>query len=641
MRSETVHIYRALAAACRSALGGARVLFLLFRQYVPPDAGDGVAPLDPGRLPPGGVLAGAALHGRLAVVNRPPPEGRVLAELRPWLPEPPQAVLLYPLRAGGQNLGALLAWSAGRPPAFTVDHLAALQTALAAAAQALGRQPREAGPPVSPAPAAPAPGGTLPADLHILQELPVAVCVFNRDLCVEAANPAFLRLVHATDQQVRGRPLPAVLPPLSLRDRQLLSALRDALAGRSFHAAEVALDGEARTGRYFKLTVAPVRNAAQAVVGGSVLLVEVTEQVRVWRELARVADAAEQARTRLYSIIQSIPEAVVIFDRELRVVLLNPAARRLAWHVDGGYQLPVLRELNGEPCGVQHVPAYRAVQEAGEPVTRELRVSLQDGQDRLVSAQAVPLRDAFGRVVGAVMVLQDITVFKEVERLKDEFIGLVSHELRTPLTTIRAGARTLLQYEATMGEEARRQLLEDLEEESERLSRLVENLLNFTKTAAGIEVASEPVRVPQVVEKLERALTRTLRDRELRVVAAPDLPPVEADPVYLEQILRNLVENAAKYSLPDAPIELHAELAAGEMRFAVLDRGPGIPAGELEHIFEPFHRAADVRRVASGVGLGLAVCRRLVEAQGGRIWAAAREGGGTAFYFALPVAGEA
>jgi len=225
---------------------------------------------------------------------------------------------------------------------------------------------------------------------------------------------------------------------------------------------------------------------------------------------------------------------------------------------------------------------------------------------------------------------------RRANEAKDEFLGMVSHELRTPITTIYGGARLLRTRADTIDEESRASVLEDIEHESERLHRIVEDLLVLARVELGEEVQTEPVLVQRMVEKTVNAFNKRRPGRAFVVELDDDMPAVRASNVYLEQILRNLMNNADKYSPPETEIEVCAREVEGEAVIAVMDRGPGIPAEESELIFERFYRSHGTAKQAGGAGIGLTVCRRLVEAQNGRIWAEPREGGGLIVAFSLP-----
>jgi K+-sensing histidine kinase KdpD len=223
---------------------------------------------------------------------------------------------------------------------------------------------------------------------------------------------------------------------------------------------------------------------------------------------------------------------------------------------------------------------------------------------------------------------------------KDEFLGLVSHELRTPITTIYGGARVLRSRGEQLDQQSKAAIVEDIERETERLHRIVEDLLVLARLEFGQEIAREPVLLQRVLEKCARNFGQRNPARPLELRMASELGPVAGEANYLEQVMRNLLNNAEKYSPQGSPIEIRAEVVGDEAVVSVRDRGPGIAPEEAESIFERFYRAEKTSATSKGLGLGLTVCKRLIEAQGGRTWARPRKGGGLDIGFTLPLYSE-
>jgi two-component system sensor histidine kinase KdpD len=223
---------------------------------------------------------------------------------------------------------------------------------------------------------------------------------------------------------------------------------------------------------------------------------------------------------------------------------------------------------------------------------------------------------------------------------KDEFLGLVSHELRTPITTIFGGARLLRTRGERLDEQSKAEVLEDIERESERLHRIVEDLLVLARIELGQEITTEPVLIRRVVERAISTFSKRRPGRPIEIQTDSRPAAVRASSVYLDQILRNLINNADKYSPTGQPIDIWVRREGDELVVSVLDRGPGISSEEMDLIFERFYRSGRTAGQASGAGIGLTVCKRLIEVQGGRIWASEREGGGLAISFALPIGDE-
>jgi two-component system sensor histidine kinase KdpD len=227
----------------------------------------------------------------------------------------------------------------------------------------------------------------------------------------------------------------------------------------------------------------------------------------------------------------------------------------------------------------------------------------------------------------------------ETERLRSSLLSSVSHDLRTPLAAITGAASSLLETGARLAAPVRRDLLESIAEEANRLGRLVNNLLHMTRLESGaLDVHAEWHPLEEVVgAALERA-GKPLAARPVVVRLPDDLPLVPIDDVLIEQVLINLFDNAAKYSPEGSPIDVTASRDDGAVLVEVADRGPGLAAGDEERIFEKFYRG-QAKPARGGVGLGLAICRGFVEAHGGRIWAANRPEGGAVFRFTLPLIG--
>jgi len=227
-------------------------------------------------------------------------------------------------------------------------------------------------------------------------------------------------------------------------------------------------------------------------------------------------------------------------------------------------------------------------------------------------------------------------VAAETERTRSALLSAISHDVRTPLTSIAGAASTLLYEGGGLTEGQRRELLETVADEAERLARLVGDLLNLTRLETGALTAhKEPVPVEEVVVSALGRMERRLVGREVRT----DLPSlvlvVPLDPVLMEQVVVELLENAVKYSPPGSPIDVAARRAGSELLLEVADRGAGVPAGEEERVFDRFFRGSE-SRAAAGTGLGLTVCRAIVRAHGGTIALLARSGGGTVARVAIP-----
>jgi two-component system sensor histidine kinase KdpD len=220
------------------------------------------------------------------------------------------------------------------------------------------------------------------------------------------------------------------------------------------------------------------------------------------------------------------------------------------------------------------------------------------------------------------------------EELRATLLSSVSHDLRTPLTAITGAAAALRSHGDVLPAAERTALLDSIGDEAARLGRILNNVLDLTRLEAGAAVRRQWVALEEVVGSVLGRLERELADREVAVELPEDLPLVHADPVLLDQLLSNLVENALRYTPTGSPIEIAARVGPDQVALEVRDRGPGLPHGGEGRIFEKFWRADPTDR--RGAGLGLAIAQAVATAHGGALAANNREGGGARFVLTLP-----
>jgi PAS domain S-box-containing protein len=365
-------------------------------------------------------------------------------------------------------------------------------------------------------------------------------------------------------------------------------------------------------------------------------------------DISRRREAESTIRRQLAEIealFQTTPMGLAVLDTELRFVRVND---RLA-------------EMNGVPAAAhigrsvreivpavadQAEPLLRRVLDTGEPVSG-IEVSgetpAHPGIIRTWLETWVPIRSPRDEVIGISATVEEITERRRVEQLRDTFIGMLSHELRTPITSLYAASQLLRRNLAAgihADADVRADLLEEVMAGTERLQRIVENLLVLARVERGVALPGEdPVLLQRVLPTVVSA--ERVQWPQHRLVLAPlppDLPPVRSDADALAQVVRNLVSNAAKYGPPTGTIEVVVEPPGpGTVCLAVCDEGPGLGGVDPERLFDLYYRAAEASRRAAGAGIGLFVCRALVEAMGGTLRAADRPGGGAEFRVCLPV----
>lgn len=262
---------------------------------------------------------------------------------------------------------------------------------------------------------------------------------------------------------------------------------------------------------------------------------------------------------------------------------------------------------------------------------------LTHADDRLLSAAANQIRLALERAK-----LRDeateAEVLRRTDELKTALLSAVSHDLRTPLSSIMASAGSLLQDDVTWSRGERREFATAIEEEAQRLNRLVGNLLDLSRIEAGsLRPEKGWYDIGALIDDVVGRLRTLTAKHRLSVEVQPNLPPVLLDYVEIDEVLTNLIENAIKYTPPGSGVHIRAARSDSDLLVEVLDNGPGVPEQALPHLFEPFYRVRDGAVSATGTGLGLAVASGLVQAHGGRIWVENRPQGGARFAFTLPL----
>ena len=232
---------------------------------------------------------------------------------------------------------------------------------------------------------------------------------------------------------------------------------------------------------------------------------------------------------------------------------------------------------------------------------------------------------------------------QRAREFRDAFVGVISHELRTPITTIYGMSHVLAERHGSMDPEVIGGHLRDIEGEADRLRRLTEDLLVLSRAEGGrLVIASDPVALVHVVNAAVESERMRSTAHEFVVIAAPGLPVVRGEDVYVEQVVRNYLSNAAKYSPPDTTVRVDLAAEGDGASVRVSDAGPGLGQDAPERLFDLFYRAPEMIGRTPGAGIGLFVCRELVRAMGGRVWAGAAtsSGGGAEFGFWLPAASE-
>ena len=366
-------------------------------------------------------------------------------------------------------------------------------------------------------------------------------------------------------------------------------------------------------------------------------------------EERRARDEMETERRRLAALVESSPVGVMVVDAATRTFAsVNKEAERiLGMSPEPGstlvryHEVAIYRRTDGEKYESHERPLARAL-DRGEVVrAEEILLNRPDGGTVTTLVNATPIYSDDGEIVSAVAVIQDMTPLEEIERLRNEFLAMVSHELRTPLTTIKGCTSVVLNSTRPPNISELLQYFRMIDQQSDDLRDLVNNLLDMTQIEAGaLSVTPEPTDVKTLVEEAKLAFVRRGALNPIEVDLAPNLPPVAADRRRMVQVLNNLLSNASKYS-DASPIRVRASRDEFHVVISVTDEGRGIPADQLPGLFRKFSRIddSDRERKIAGEGLGLAICKGIVAAHGGRIWAESGDGGrGARIIFSIPEA---
>ena len=344
------------------------------------------------------------------------------------------------------------------------------------------------------------------------------------------------------------------------------------------------------------------------------------------------------------ALLDGAADGIVVVDQNLRLLRYNSAMQALCGHarnrVLGGVAPVVLQfsSTDGTPLHGDDYP-LAAVLADGAPRAMELLLRQPDGSNRWISGTFSPVHDpGVPEPVLALAILRDITQQKEIEQMQRDFVSIVSHELRAPLTAIKGFAKTLVLKDEELAPETRREFLSTVNEQAERLARLVDDLLQVSRIdSKRVRVEWTELAIDDLVRELMGQFHSKWGSRRIQIDAEPGLPPVRGDQPKLEEVLINLIDNALKYSPDGTPVRVTARTVGDEIEVAIEDRGIGIAPEDVAQLFQKFQRiTTPATRDIGGTGLGLYIVKGLVEAHGGRVWVESVPGTGSTFAFTMP-----
>jgi PAS domain S-box-containing protein len=340
-------------------------------------------------------------------------------------------------------------------------------------------------------------------------------------------------------------------------------------------------------------------------------------------------------------LLDALPDGIVVVSSDRTVVQMNRAAERISgWRRDEaigrfyGDVLP-LRDASGFLVHERHDPFSRLLSTVVATPEREYVLTRKDSSEADVALRASFVRGKERRLDSVVVAMREIGRRRRLDRMRSDLVSTVSHEIRSPLTSVKGFTSTLLNKWERFSDEQKKVMLRTINYDADRVTRLLGDLLDISRLEAGrLELKRQEVDLAAIATDAVMRLRLDAENHSLEVEFPDAFPKVTADPGRVEQVLMNLVENALKYAKPGRVV-VHGSDDEAEVLVRVSDEGEGIPPDHLPHIFTKFYRRGTGER-RSGTGLGLYICKGIVEAHGGHLWVERSDHAGTVFAFTLP-----
>ncbi|HWQ04560.1 MAG TPA: ATP-binding protein [Longilinea sp.] len=372
------------------------------------------------------------------------------------------------------------------------------------------------------------------------------------------------------------------------------------------------------------------------------LLSSFANQAAIAVQNAQLYTQINRDKQRLSALLDTAADGILILRPDLRVERCNPAvAHMLSMPVDLIQERPhdeIIRWL--------HPPNGMTLEQAaagGWPLTPHANLYVEGDLQRGVDQPPLPVGITYSPLISSennllniFASIRDITRFRQAEELKSTFISVISHELKTPVALIKGYVSTLRRDDVTWDRTIVQESLQVIEEESDRLSLLIENLLDASRLqSGGLTLKRTDVLLPDLAKRIAARMQTQSSQHTITLNFPDDFPVIVADELRLEQVISNLLGNAIKYS-PSGEINISGQVRPDNVIICVSDQGPGIAPQDIPHIFDRFYRAPEIARQTKGAGLGLYLTRSIIEAHGGRIWVDPESGKGARICFALP-----
>ena len=375
------------------------------------------------------------------------------------------------------------------------------------------------------------------------------------------------------------------------------------------------------------------------------VLAAFAEQAAIALQNARLAYHLEEEKKRIEFILENSADGILSIDARCRILGFNSSMEKLTGYLRDEvlgrkcsrllcFSDPERKNLCAVRCPMQVISA------SDKPIfEQDGIIRTKDGREVHVLMVYSIVRTAEGKPLNAVINVRDMSKVKEMEDFREAILSMLGHELQTPLTIIKGYTSTLSRKDGKWDAETVRQGLQAVEEESDRLSQVMSKLLLASRLSTGaLKLEKEPVQLPALARKVVRRISNHSRLHEFKIDFPADFPTVIVEPQMMEQVLTNLVENAVKYSPRGGKVLIFGEKITGGIRVTVDDEGIGISAGDIENLFQKFYRGKKGQSLKiQGTGLGLYICKSIIEAHGGKLEVSSRAGRGAEFSFTLPV----
>ena len=401
-----------------------------------------------------------------------------------------------------------------------------------------------------------------------------------------------------------------------------------------------------------KETTETVRKIARGQLNQKIRITTDDEIAELGREFNQMTSRLEEyeqmnikkiitEKKKSEAIVEGLPVAIIVTDQEDRINLLNPHALNILELSQKNWQNKKVREVIQDKEIVKILsPSPVSASEGFDPY-KSLASIKKDDRELFFFKRQIEITDDDGKIEGLVTILQDVTSFKNLDRLKSEFMATISHEFRTPLTSVNMAIDILSREVLGRLNPEQRELLADAKNDCLRLKGLVKDLLDLSKLESGkYPMKYQRFNIKEVLEYALKPIELYAKQKNVKINInlKEEDPEIEADFKHLARVITNLAENAVQYEPEGGNINIDIKSDTKKMTFCIQDHGPGIPDEALDLIFDKFVRVKDFKDAQEGnIGLGLAIAKEVINMHQGKIWVESKPGAGSRFYFTLPI----